>query len=309
MPASQDLSSSMRSSPSRPRSCCRPACTSTAPEATSDVSPAKASSLNPDEAATRSGLHALSVVVLCVRPRLGLGAGHVDFPECIFEGRRGASRPERLSHVQQFKRSGRRRCPRADVLPGLPCRAADGRVRRPGPAPVRTPHPGAAFPWEKSPQAFDFDANPNGDPATVNTLATCEWVKKGEPLCLIGDSGTGKSHLLIALGRKAAMQGFRVRYVLAAKLVNEPVEAADEKQLRPSPTPALRGNRRPPDLQRRDHPDRHRVLRARTHQGTSPASRGRLTRSRNRTDPSGREPLAWLCFNRSNWLRPSIRWL
>ncbi|MGP4019242.1 ATP-binding protein [Saccharopolyspora sp. 5N708] len=59
----------------------------------------------------------------------------------------------------------------------------------------------------------------------------CEWVKKGEPLCLIGDSGTGKSHLLIALGTEAAMAGFRVRYTLAAKLVNELVEAADEKVL------------------------------------------------------------------------------
>jgi DNA replication protein DnaC len=48
---------------------------------------------------------------------------------------------------------------------------------------------------------------------------------------LIGDSGTGKSHLLIGLGSAAAMAGFRVRYALAAKLVNELVEAADEKQL------------------------------------------------------------------------------
>jgi DNA replication protein DnaC len=77
---------------------------------------------------------------------------------------------------------------------------------------------------------FDFDASPNINPVTVNTLATCEWVKKREPLCLIGDSGTGKSHLLIALGTEAAMHGFRVRYVLAAKLVNELVAAADEKQ-------------------------------------------------------------------------------
>ncbi len=47
----------------------------------------------------------------------------------------------------------------------------------------------------------------------------------------IGESGTGKSHLLIALGTTPAMAGFRGRYTLAAKLVNEPVEAADEKQL------------------------------------------------------------------------------
>ena len=53
----------------------------------------------------------------------------------------------------------------------------------------------------------------------------------GEPVCLIGDSGTGKSHLLIGLGTAAAEAGHRVRYTLASKLVNELVEAADERQL------------------------------------------------------------------------------
>lgn len=55
---------------------------------------------------------------------------------------------------------------------------------------------------------------------------------------MIGDSGTGKSHLLIGLGT-AAEAGHRVRYTLASKLVNELVEAADDKQLsRPSPATA-----------------------------------------------------------------------
>jgi DNA replication protein DnaC len=44
-------------------------------------------------------------------------------------------------------------------------------------------------------------------------------------------SGTGKSRLLIALGTEAAMKGFRVRCTFATKLVNELVEAADEKPL------------------------------------------------------------------------------
>ena len=62
----------------------------------------------------------------------------------------------------------------------------------------------AGFPRDKSLRKFDFDANPNIDAAMVHTLAKCEWIKKGLPLCLIGDSGTGKSHLLIALGTEAA---------------------------------------------------------------------------------------------------------
>lgn len=89
----------------------------------------------------------------------------------------------------------------------------------------------AGFPRQKSLREFDFEVNPNIDPATIHTLATSDWVRKHLPLCLIGDSGTGKSHLLIALGTEAAIAGFRVKYTLAAKLVNELVEAADEKVL------------------------------------------------------------------------------
>jgi len=43
--------------------------------------------------------------------------------------------------------------------------------------------------------------------------------------------GTGKTHLAIGLGLAACEQGRRVRYTLASKLVNELVEAADDKQL------------------------------------------------------------------------------
>ena len=98
-------------------------------------------------------------------------------------------------------------------------------------APDAGPNAGSRPPSSpaKSLRAFDFDANPNIDPAVI--LAKCEWVQKGQPLCLIGDSGTGKSHLLIALGTEAAMAGYRVKYTLATQLANELVEAADEMTL------------------------------------------------------------------------------
>ena len=89
----------------------------------------------------------------------------------------------------------------------------------------------ARFPRPKYLADFDFEANPNINPATIHTLATSDWVRTGQPLCLIGDSGTGKSHLLIGLGTAAAQDGFRVKYTLATKLVNELVEAADEMVL------------------------------------------------------------------------------
>jgi hypothetical protein len=49
--------------------------------------------------------------------------------------------------------------------------------------------------------------------------------------CVAVPSGTGKSHLLIGLGIAACEQGRRVRYVTCAQLVNELVEAADERRL------------------------------------------------------------------------------
>ena len=89
----------------------------------------------------------------------------------------------------------------------------------------------AGFPRDKRIEEFSFDANSSVNPAVIHQLATCAGVKAGHPLCLIGDSGTGKSHLLIGLGTAAAEAGHRVRYTLASKLVNELVEAADDKQL------------------------------------------------------------------------------
>ena len=89
----------------------------------------------------------------------------------------------------------------------------------------------AGFPRPKRLEDFSFEANPAINPALIGQLATCDWVKAGYPLCLIGDSGTGKSHLLIGLGTRAAESGYRVRYTLASKLVNELVEAADDKHL------------------------------------------------------------------------------
>jgi DNA replication protein DnaC len=103
----------------------------------------------------------------------------------------------------------------------------DDRTRRRAERRVRD----AGFPRPKRLEEFSFDDNPAINPAVIGQLATCAWVKAGNPLCLIGDSGTGKTHLLIALGTQAAEAGYRVRYTLASKLVNELAEAADDKQL------------------------------------------------------------------------------
>jgi len=66
---------------------------------------------------------------------------------------------------------------------------------------------------------------------TLAALSAGTWIDNREPVVLLGDSGTGKTHLLIGLGVAAAEAGRRVRHVTTAALVNELVEAADDKQL------------------------------------------------------------------------------
>ena len=66
--------------------------------------------------------------------------------------------------------------------------------------------------------------NPALNPALIGQLATGDWVCQSRPLCLTGDSGTGKTHLLIDPGTAAGERGHSVRYVLAAKLVKKLAE-------------------------------------------------------------------------------------
>jgi len=89
----------------------------------------------------------------------------------------------------------------------------------------------AKFPRLKRLADFDLTAAPTVNPATIATLAAGDYIDAGDPVVLIGDSGTGKSHLLIGLGLAACEQGHRVRYVTAAQLANELAEAADDRKL------------------------------------------------------------------------------
>ena len=89
----------------------------------------------------------------------------------------------------------------------------------------------ARFPRLKRLEDFDLTAAPSINPATLAAPAKGAWIDAGEPVVLLGDSGTGKSHLLIGLGIAAAETGRRVRYVTCAALVNELAEAADERVL------------------------------------------------------------------------------
>ncbi len=88
----------------------------------------------------------------------------------------------------------------------------------------------ARFPRVKRLDQFDCARSPVTE-ATVAALGAGTFIERGDPVVLLGDSGTGKSHLLIGTGMAAADNGRRVRYTTAAALVNELVEASDERTL------------------------------------------------------------------------------
>ena len=79
----------------------------------------------------------------------------------------------------------------------------------------------------------DFDFSQSSVPATrIRELADGSYIGRAEPVVLIGECGTGKTHLATALCVAACRQKKRVRFTTAASLVNELVEAKHQNQLR-----------------------------------------------------------------------------
>jgi DNA replication protein DnaC len=76
----------------------------------------------------------------------------------------------------------------------------------------------AAFPVKKTLDEFIVDQS-SVPQASFDYLSSLEWIDAKENLCLVGPAGTGKSHLLVALGHQAVEEGRRVRYFTATDLV------------------------------------------------------------------------------------------
>ena len=90
----------------------------------------------------------------------------------------------------------------------------------------------AKFPQVKSLDTLDFAAQPSLNKAMVLELARCEWLGRRSNVVALGPSGTGKTHLALALGLAACQKGHSVAFVTAAALVHELMEARDERRLR-----------------------------------------------------------------------------
>ncbi len=89
----------------------------------------------------------------------------------------------------------------------------------------------AKFPATKSLDSFDFKAIPKLNKMQVLELARCEWIERRENVIALGPSGTGKTHVALGLGLAACQKGLSVGFTTAAALVNELMEARDERRL------------------------------------------------------------------------------
>ncbi len=78
----------------------------------------------------------------------------------------------------------------------------------------------AHFAGNKTLEGFDWKFNAAAiDRAEMEELATGDFIRRGDKLLMVGQSGIGKTHLLEGIGRRACLQGYRVRYIKSDALL------------------------------------------------------------------------------------------
>jgi DNA replication protein DnaC len=91
---------------------------------------------------------------------------------------------------------------------------------------------GAKLPRMKTLEEFEFARAPQIPAAKIRELAEGGYIMRAEPVVLIGECGTGKTHLATGLCVAACRQKRKVRFTTTANLVNELVEASQQHGVR-----------------------------------------------------------------------------
>ncbi|MFH7321641.1 IS21-like element helper ATPase IstB [Desulfurivibrio sp. D14AmB] len=89
----------------------------------------------------------------------------------------------------------------------------------------------AKFPLVKTMEGFDLDAVDGLDIRLVRELTGCDFIKERRNIIFLGRSGAGKTHLATAIGVEACRSNYRTRFVSCYGLVNELIEARQERDL------------------------------------------------------------------------------
>jgi DNA replication protein DnaC len=89
----------------------------------------------------------------------------------------------------------------------------------------------ARIPVVKDLSSFDFAAIPQLSQQKVLQLSHGEYMDRAEPVILVGNPGLGKTHIATALAVAATQQMRRVRFYNVAALVNELIQAQEERRI------------------------------------------------------------------------------
>ncbi len=80
---------------------------------------------------------------------------------------------------------------------------------------------GASFPFEKTIEQFDFDFRPELKRQVFLNYMDETFIHQARSLVLIGPPGVGKTHLAVAVGVKLIQLGYRVKFIMAQRLIND----------------------------------------------------------------------------------------
>jgi DNA replication protein DnaC len=83
----------------------------------------------------------------------------------------------------------------------------------------------ARFPAIKTVESFDFSFQPSLPATRIKELAELGFIEHADNVLFVGPTGTGKTHLSIALGLKACNQRKRVLFTSAMSLLDQMVAA------------------------------------------------------------------------------------
>ncbi len=89
----------------------------------------------------------------------------------------------------------------------------------------------ARFPITYCLDTYDFTLMPSLSKPKVLELASGDFISKAQNVVLLGQIGTGKTHVATALGYAACESGYKVRFFTAAALISQLLEAHEQNRL------------------------------------------------------------------------------
>jgi len=86
----------------------------------------------------------------------------------------------------------------------------------------------ANFPFRKTLEQFDFDAQPGVDKRAIMDLASMAFVERATNVVLLGPPGVGKTHLAVGLGMEAIRRGYSVYFIRLEDMMQKLIQAYKE---------------------------------------------------------------------------------